>query len=392
MFLIAIIACFIAGHIQNDFVTPAFADIKNHFRVSPAVFHLISSSFSAGLCIGGLVIGAVADFFGYKKVLNLGLLLLIIANLLNIYAPSLDILILSRFCQGIGCSAPIIICAAIIFEHCSKDESRQLVGLNNGVITYAKSLAPIMGAYVNDFGNWKLNFLLLSTLSALAFVLNIKFVPEDNKAQTHSSLKATLSSIFRNYLFLLQDKKMILYIFSLGFLACSLITFTIGAPIIYIEHLSISKSVYGFHQAVIWFVFGSCCIINRFLIKFFQVIKLRNIAFILVLIATLLLNIFYFRGFGEAKIFTACMALYAGAAGILITIMFADAMFLFQEIKGTKSSLIASCRAMFVAIAAGLAGYFFNGTLLPLIIIITCLTTLAVLSYYFIVKLQSKNY
>jgi DHA1 family bicyclomycin/chloramphenicol resistance-like MFS transporter len=386
VFLFSIILCFITGHIQNDFVTPAFLDMKNDFNVSPAIFHLISSSFSVGLCLGGLLLGAVADFFGYKKVLSWGLALLVIANLFNIAAYSIEVLIVSRFFQGIGCSAPIIICVAMIFEHCQKDQSRQLVGLNNGIITYAKSFAPIFGAFVNNIWGWEINFLILCILSAMAFLMNLRCLPCDKKVADKVSFSKILAGILQNYIFILRDKSMVLYIIVLGFIACSLITFTIGAPIIYMESLSVSKVNYGFHQSIIWFVFGSCCILNNFFTKIFQVAKVRNIAFLVLAGSLLMLNITYYSGINEARIYTVWMTLYAAGAGVLITIIFTDAMLLHKEMKGAKSSLIASCRALFVAIAAGAAGYFFNGTMLPLILIITSLGSIAMLFYYFLIN------
>jgi len=390
MFLLAIILCFVTGHIQNDIVTPAFTDMKDYFNVNPALFHLISSSFSAGICLGGVFLGAISDFFGYKKVLSWGLLIMLLANITNVMAVNFSILIISRFFQGVGCAAPIIICVAIIFEHYKKEQSTQLVGLNNGVITFSKSLAPIIGAFVNSFWGWQIIFLILATLSLIVLLLNLKFMPTDKAIANNIPFNLILACIFQNYTFLLRDKSMVLYIIVLGFIACSLITFTIGAPIIYIESLSVSKASYGLHQSIIWFVFGSCCILNNFFTKFFQVIKIRNLAFMILVVSLIMLNITYFSGVNKAQIYTIWMTLYAAGAGVLITIIFTDAMLLHQKLNGGKSSLISSCRALFVALSTGVAGYLFNGTMLPLILIITFLSIVAMVSYKLIINIKSR--
>ena len=386
MFLLAIILCFITGHIQNDIVTPAFSDMKNYFDVSPAVFHLISSSFSVGICLGGVFLGAISDFFGYKRVLTWGLVIMFLANIVNILAPNISILIIARFFQGVGCSAPIIICVAMIFEHYKKEQARQLVGLNNGIITFAKSFAPIIGAFVNNFWGWQVNFIILTILSFMALLMNIKCLPSGKKNINKVSFNGMLTGILQNYVFLLRDKAMVFYIIVLGFIACSLITFTIGAPIIYMEYLAVSKANYGFHQSIIWFVFGAFCILNQCFIKYFQVVRVRNIAFAVLAVSLLMLNITYYSDVDVAQNYTVWMTLYAAGAGVLITIIFTDAMLLHKKLKGAKSSLIASCRALFVAVAAGLAGYFFDGTMLPLIMIITSLGSIAMLFYYFLIS------
>ena len=76
-----------------------------------------------------------------------------------------------------------------------------------------------------------------------------------------------------------------------------------------------------------------------------------------------------------------CSASFA----ILITILFTDAMSLHPNIKGASSSIIASTRTILVTISIALAGYFFNGTIIPLTAIITILLSLTIIIYIFII-------
>jgi hypothetical protein len=82
---------------------------------------------------------------------------------------------------------------------------------------------------------------------------------------------------------------------------------------------------------------------------------------------------------------TLSMMICSASFAILITILFTDAMSLHPDIKGASSSIIASMRTLLVAIAIALAGYFFNGTIIPLTVIITVLLGLTIIIYAFII-------
>ena len=82
---------------------------------------------------------------------------------------------------------------------------------------------------------------------------------------------------------------------------------------------------------------------------------------------------------------TLSMMICSASFAILITILFTDAMSLHPHVKGASSSIIASTRTLLVAITIALAGYFFNGTIVPLTIMITILLSLTVIIYIFII-------
>ena len=198
------------------------------------------------------------------------------------------------------------------------------------------------------------------------------------------NLKNDLKKIFKDYLLLLSDKTMVTYICILGFMACVLVTYTIAAPIIYIKHLHVEKKIYGFHQGSVWAIFGLFCFLNHHFIKYTNLLFTKKLGFALIIAGCLLLNItahFY----TIPILITFSMMLYSAGSGLLITILFADAMSLHINLRGASSSIITLFRNLFIAITAAIVGYFFNGTILPLTYIISILVTLVILLYKLIV-------
>ena len=390
-FFLILIACFVIGHIQNDLISPSFPDMLDFFHTTPRMFHLISSSYSLGVNIGGFFLGPLSDLFGRKKTLLSGLILLVIGCTGSMLSTNIYSLICLRFIVGVGASAPIVICVAMLFDVYSKQQAQRIVGINNSILTFAKALAPIIGGYLNVLINWQINFLLLSISTITIIILIMLYMQETSKSQIDNlpkpskNFKNNSKKMFKNYLLLLSDQSMVAYICILGFMACALITYTVGAPIVYIKYLHVAKKVYGFHQGVVWAVFGLFCFLNHYLIKYTNILLTRKLGFILMIIGCISLNItahFYVT----PLLITFSMMLCSAGFALLITMLFTDAMSLYSKLRGASSSVIAFFRNLFVAVSVAIAGYFFNGTILPLTYIISTLVILVILIYIILIN------
>ena len=395
-FFLILIACLIIAHIQNDLISPSFPDMLDSFHTTPRMFHLMSSSYSLGINIGGFFLGPISDLFGRKKTLLAGLVLLAIGCAGSMLSADIYSLICFRFLGGIGTSAPMIVCVAMVFDFYSKPQARRIVGINNSILTFAKALAPIIGGYLSALINWQINFLILFLSVTVVIFLVMFYTQETLKPQASNlpdyskNFKNTLRSVFKNYLFLLLDKTMIAHICVLGFMACALITYTVGAPIIYVKYLHVAKKTYGLHQGAVWAIFALFCYLNHHFIKYTSALLTKRLGFILTVTGCFLLNIaahFY----PTALIITFSMMLCSAGFALLITILFADAISLYNNLKGVSSSAIAFFRNLLVAINVAIAGYSFDGTILPLTYIISILVVLTIVVYTVIIKPHNRS-
>ena len=350
MLSLTLILCFIVGHVQNDLVSPSFPDMINFLGTTVPMFHLTSSAFSLGLGIGSFFLGPLSDSFGRKRVLFCGLMLLMLACLGCTSSVDVYSLICFRFIQGIGTAAPVVVCVAIVFDLYDKSKSRQIIGTKNAALTFAKSLAPIIGGYVNVFLSWQVNFLILSLMAIVVILLILSYLPKNSKLQTPPT-----QQIFKSYLFLLSKPTMLLYTCILGFMACVLITYTIAAPIVYINHLNVPKEAYGFHQGAVWVIFGIFSFLNHYLIRYIGKNNTKKLGLLLVMMGAILLNITAHLYIIPIFITLSIIVCAAGFA-LLITILFTEAMSLYSNLRGASSSFIALFRTFFVAITVAIAG------------------------------------
>jgi DHA1 family bicyclomycin/chloramphenicol resistance-like MFS transporter len=388
IFLFIVVLCLVIGHVQNDMVSPSFPDMIIFFHTTSKVFHLMSSACSLGMIIGGLLFGPLSDSFGRKKTLLLGLGILAASCIGVQLSTEIYGLICFRFIQGIGMAAPITICVAMIFDVYDKQKARELVGRNNAIFVLAKSIVPILGGYLNVLVNWQINFLILGVSSIIAIVLVTFYTQETSKFKIHNPSKHAKNSlrvIFRNYAFLLSDKIMLSYICVLGFMGCALITYSIGASIVYINHLGVGKDIYGIHQGAIWAIFALFCFLNHSLVRYTRIPYVRKLGFVLIILGCVSLNIVaHFHT--TALLITLGMSLCSAGCALLITNLFTDAMSLHPNLKGSSSSILASCRMLFVAVTVAIAGYFFDGTIFPLAYIVSILLVSATLIYIIVLR------
>ncbi|WP_154511888.1 MFS transporter [Rickettsiales endosymbiont of Trichoplax sp. H2] len=359
-FFFIITICFVIAHTQNDLISPTFPDMIKFFNTNSRIFHLMSSSYSLGVAIGSLFLGSISDYSGRKKTLLVGLLFLVFGCFCSMLTSNIYYLIFFRFLHGIGTSAPMVVCIAIIFDVCNKEKARTFIGLKNGILTFGKAIAPVVGGYLGLLISWQFNFLLITIFTSLSILLVSIFINETGKFNKNNSnqLMTNLSQICKNYIFLLSDKLMLAYLFALGFMACSIITFTLGASIIYINHLNVSKSIYGYHQGGVWAVFVIFCFLTHYIIKFTNISAAKKIGFTIMIIGCTSLNYTAYI-YTTPHLITLSMMICSASFAILITILFTDAMSLHPNIKGASSSIIASTRTILVTISIALAGYFF---------------------------------
>lgn len=375
--------CCIIGHIQNDLISPTFPQIINSYNTTPRLLHFASGSYVVGVSIGGIGWGAISDYIGRKKILLTGLFVLTFGCFCTIFASNIYYLIFFRFINGIGTAAPVIICVAIIFDYYEKSRAKAVVGFINAILTFSKSIAPIMGGYLSLLINWKLNFLFITINTLFAMYLVIKFIQETSprvNALPEINLVKNLHTIMNNYIILLSNKIMLSYLLILGFMSCSMITYTLSASIIYINYLGVSNDVFGYHQGIVWAFFGIFCLLTHYILKSFSINSTKIIGFALTTSGCVLLNYTAYVLIHPFLI-TLGMTLCSSGFAILTTILFSEAMLLYPHIKGASSSMITFIRTFLTTINILIAGYFFNGTIIPFTIIITTLVCFKLILY-----------
>jgi EmrB/QacA subfamily drug resistance transporter len=123
--------------------------------------------------------GSMADRFGRKRTLIVGLSVFSIASLLCSLAPTVELLVVFRVLQGVGASMLNPVAMSIITNTFTDPRERaQAVGIWGAVFGASMALGPILGGALVSSVGWAWIFLINIPLGLAAIALTLRFVPE----------------------------------------------------------------------------------------------------------------------------------------------------------------------------------------------------------------------
>jgi EmrB/QacA subfamily drug resistance transporter len=134
-----------------------------------------------------LLSGALADQFGRRQVLALGLLVMLVGSILCAVAPSVGALIAARVVQGVGAAMVVPSGLALLNGTLRVPDRARGIGIWAGLATLGAAAGPYAGGWLVGHTTWRAVFLLnLPLIVASLFLL--RRVPETDLARRAVSL------------------------------------------------------------------------------------------------------------------------------------------------------------------------------------------------------------
>ena len=129
------------------------------------------------LAVAGLLLvaGAFSDRFGRRRILAVGLTVMLVASLPCALAPSSAFLIGARVAQGIGAAMVVPSSLALLNGTLRVSDRARGIGVWAGLATLGTTFGPFVGGWLVDHASWRWLFvanvpLILGALAALARV------------------------------------------------------------------------------------------------------------------------------------------------------------------------------------------------------------------------------
>src|SRR5690625_4292769 len=140
-------------------------------------FSLYSWVFSAYLLTMAttvLIFGKLSDVFGRKPIYIIGVIVFLSGSTLSGFSVTMEMLIMSRFIQGIGAGALMPIATTIVGDIYSVEERAKIQGYLSSIWGISAVSGPLLGGFFVDVLNWRYVFWMNIPLGILA-VLGIYF-------------------------------------------------------------------------------------------------------------------------------------------------------------------------------------------------------------------------
>lgn len=121
---------------------------------------LIASASMAGMFIGGIASGIVADYWGRKKVFQITLLIFAIATLLCATAQNVSSMIIFRFFVGIGLGGELPVVSSLLSEFMPSKYRGRYIVLLESFWAYGWLIAAIVAFLVIPAYGWRSAFII----------------------------------------------------------------------------------------------------------------------------------------------------------------------------------------------------------------------------------------
>ncbi|MCS3472844.1 DHA1 family bicyclomycin/chloramphenicol resistance-like MFS transporter [Pseudomonas sp. JUb42] len=376
------------GPLAIDFYLPGFPAMALAFGTDEKHVQLTLASYFLGLSLGQLAYGPVADRFGRRVPLLVGVTLFTLASLGCAFAPNLDWLIAARFVQALGGCAGMVLSRAIVSDKCDAVQSAKVFSQLMLVMGLAPILAPMLGGVlVNSYG-WQMIFLSLTGFSALCLLAVALGLPESMPA---SHPRQPLSGALGQYKQLLSDRIFLGHALTGGIAIAGMFSYIAGSPFVFIKLYGVPPEHYG------WF-FGSNAagfilvaqVNARLLGKRGPALLLSRAVWVYVLAA---LALWAVASVHTQSLWPLLVPLFICIAslGCIIPNSSACAMNGQGKRAGSASALLGCLQFSVAAGAAALVGVLHDGTAVPMAMVISLCGVLTVTISVLTRRLQGKR-
>ena len=164
---------------DTTIVNVALPAISKQFGASISGLQWILDAYTVTLASLLMLSGSVADRWGRRRVLQIGLSLFSVASLLCSIAPNLPALVGFRALQAVGGSMMNPVALSIITQTFPKKRERaKAIGIWGSVVGFSLGLGPVLGGLLTETIGWRSIFWINVPIGAAAIVLCAVFVPE----------------------------------------------------------------------------------------------------------------------------------------------------------------------------------------------------------------------
>lgn len=375
------------GPLTIDMYLPSFPTITADFKTNASLIQFSLTACLLGLGLGQLIIGPMSDVRGRRKPLLLFLALYFVASLVTAFSPTVHLFIIARFFQGFAAAGGIVVSRAVARDIYVGRELTKFFALLMLINNLAPILAPIIGSSILLFTDWRGVFIVLSAIGALLwFIISFRFeetLPPEERMP--SNIKQTIT----NFGTLIKNREFLGYALIQSFIMAGIFAYVSGTPFVY-------QNIYGTSPQVFSLLFGMNGIgimLGTFLIgrftdmisetRFLKIGLFTAFASGLTLFVVVLLD-------GPLIGVVIPVFMFVSCVGIISTSSFSLAMEEQGHIAGSASALLGLLPFIFGAISAPLVGIAGEATAVPMGAIIFIAGSLALLSYFGLVKPNRK--
>jgi DHA1 family bicyclomycin/chloramphenicol resistance-like MFS transporter len=351
------------GPLTIDMYLPSFPSVARSLGTSVSSVQLTLAAYLAGLAMGQLFYGPLADRYGRRPPLLGGLSVYVAASLACAAAPSLPVLVAARFVQALGGCAGLVVSRAVVRDRFDIAESARVYASLMLIMGAAPILAPLAGGQVLALAGWRAVFVVLAAAGATMLVLVALALPESLPPEAR--VRHGAADTLRAFASALRHGRFVRLSLAGGAIQAAMFAYIAGSPFVFIELYGVPPQRFGF-------IFGANAMgiigasqLSRWVGMRFGVERSLRGAVAAALVAYLGLWLTASSG-GALPLLWATLFVGVSSYGIVAPNATAAAMGAVERDVGSASAVLGVLQSTCGALASSAVSAFADGTARPM--------------------------
>lgn len=328
--------------LSTDAYLPALPQMVDQLGTTDSKVNLTLVLFFIFYAVGILFWGPLSDKFGRKPILMSGMALYTTASLLCIFAPNVELLIVYRILQSLGCGAATAVSTAMIKDaYDGKDRVRTLAIVQT-MATTSPVVSPVIGAFVLGFMSWRGVFVLFTLVGVVSLAVGL-LLEETLREKTDVHVFKTvarLGTVARN-----RSLMQLLLLFAI--MQVPFLGFITSSSFIYVDGFGVSEKVYSWYFAAnaVFLLLGPMVYLQ--LNRFMSYRTILTLGYVVISFSGLAVMLFGVRGPNLFCLLLIPASLFANVTGPPRTSLMLEQI---DGDTGSAVSLISSTQMVFGSI------------------------------------------
>jgi DHA1 family bicyclomycin/chloramphenicol resistance-like MFS transporter len=372
-----LVAVTATGPLALNILMPSMPGLPAVFGTDYATVQLTLSLYLIGLAGAQLIYGPLSDRYGRRPVLLAGLGVFLLGSTTGALADSISMVIAGRVLQAVGGCAGMVLGRAIVRDLYERDRAASVIAYVTMAMVVAPMLSPLFGGFLDDWLGWRATFWFVALYGTVVVVFCFWLLGETHR--TRLPFPGATGMLF-SYLRLLRSPLFIGYALGISFASASFFAFLGGAPYVMIEIMGRPPSEYGLYFMMGGAGYMSGNFISGRVSTRFGVERMFTAGAVITFFGALTMLVGALAGVLTPLALFGPMMISAIGNGLSLPNGFAGAVSVDPRITGAASGLAGFLQMGLGASASFLVGYVLTDSQLPLALVMTASSALAVVA------------
>lgn len=327
---------------------------------------LILTALFLGLALGQVFFGPLSDATGRKPLMYVGLGIFMLGSLLSMFAQDFSHMLIGRFLQGVGASAPRVLTMALVRDCYSGRAMARVMSFTMSIFILVPMIAPSLGQGILLVAGWRGIFTLFFVLALSVAVWFWWRMPETLPAAKRRAFR--FGEVWQGLKEVISNRTSMTYTLTTGIVFGAFLGYLSSAQQILQIQYGLGER-FPLYFALLALAIGGASLLNAKLVMRYGMHWISKRA---LLLFTLLSGAFWLITYSSAghptlPLLMAYFMLAFLALGMLFGNLNALAMEPLGHIAGIGASVIGSLSTLIAIPLGTFVGQAYDGTILPLI-------------------------